>query len=42
MGGGVEYWIGLPAKELGNYMIELVDQLEAEKEAMDEASKRRG
>lgn len=30
MGGGPEYWLGLPIDDLLLYMLELTDQLEAE------------
>jgi hypothetical protein len=32
MGGGVEYWLKLPIKDLLEYMIELNDQLRMENE----------
>ena len=33
MGGGVEYWIGLPIDELLRYLLELDRQVRAENEA---------
>ena len=35
MGGGVEYWIGLPVDELLRYLIELDRQLRLENEAAE-------
>ena len=35
-GGGVEFWLGLPTYELGEYFSELVEQLEREKEAWEQ------
>jgi hypothetical protein len=40
-GGGVEYWMGLPLSEMMDYLQELVDQLKAEAEALEAASKGR-
>ena len=33
MGGGVDYWMGLPTREVGEFMVELNNQLQAEREA---------
>jgi hypothetical protein len=41
VGGGVDYWMELPLAELLKYLIELSDQLEQEKKALDEQTKRR-
>jgi hypothetical protein len=30
LGGGVDYWMELPIRELGEYMTELAKQIEAE------------
>lgn len=35
MGGGVDYWIGLPIYELLQYAVELGEQLHAENEAIE-------
>jgi hypothetical protein len=40
-GGGIDYWIGLPIAELAACLIELVDQLEKEHKAAEEAARRR-
>ena len=34
-GSGVDYWMGLPISELGDYMLELARQLEEEHEAIE-------
>jgi hypothetical protein len=36
MGGGVDYWMELPIKELTNFMIELTDQLQSEHDASED------
>jgi hypothetical protein len=40
-GGGVEYWLGLPIRELKMFMLELADQLKEENEEADRAARRR-
>jgi hypothetical protein len=40
VGGGVEYWLGLPLPELLKFMLELADQLTEEREAMERARER--
>jgi hypothetical protein len=40
MGGGVDYWIGLPISEMVKYLVELSEQLRRENEQAEEASKR--
>ena len=37
-GGGVEFWLELPISELFKYLLELADQLEQEKKAVDQAT----
>lgn len=39
--GQIDFWMGLPISELASYLIELVDQVEAENKAAEEAAKRR-
>jgi hypothetical protein len=39
--GSVSYWMELPVSELARYLIELVDQLEDEREAQESAAKGR-
>jgi hypothetical protein len=34
-GGGVEYWLSLPIQELIQFMLELADQLEQERQAAE-------
>jgi hypothetical protein len=34
-GGGIDYWLGLPVDELFSNMVELIEQLEAEREAQE-------
>jgi hypothetical protein len=40
-GGGVSFWLELPISELLKYMVELADQLEAENEQVERATRRR-
>jgi hypothetical protein len=35
MGGGVDFWLGLPIHELVSYLVELGEQLEQENKAME-------
>jgi hypothetical protein len=39
MGGGVDYWMGLPLSELFQWLNELVKQLQDEQEQMDAAGR---
>jgi hypothetical protein len=36
MGGGVDYWMGLPLEELLSWLLELTDQLQEEARAAKE------
>jgi hypothetical protein len=40
MGGGVEYWTGLPIVEVVRFMLELAKQIEEENEAVERARRR--
>jgi hypothetical protein len=35
MGGGVDYWLGLPIPELLKFLLELAEQVETEREASE-------
>jgi hypothetical protein len=37
----VEYWLGLPIRELGKFMVELAEQIQEENEQAERAAKRR-
>jgi hypothetical protein len=41
VGGGVDYWLGLPLPELLKFMLELADQLTEEQAALERAQERR-
>lgn len=39
--GTVDFWMGLPIYEVVSYLFELMEQLEAEQKAAEDAARRR-